>query len=267
MGFLVTLHEYSALPIAQRLSTHLFRWTADQMLFTSDKEMTHYGRSRVMQRVIHIGSNVPAFFSTRKRVPTVIYFGQIRPGKGLEEYLELASRSLQLGKPFKYQVIGSVPERRVDYYRAVRETSLPEVEWLIDLPREQVAERMASSLAAYLPFPDGASYRRGSLIATLTSGLPTMTTVGPATPWEMIDVVLATTGPTQALAHLERLYELPGEAHALSCAAASFAEKFSWAQIAEQHARVYENVLHGIQDSRQFTKRYKDSLFPGPGGV
>jgi glycosyltransferase involved in cell wall biosynthesis len=249
----VTLHEYSSMPLVQRASTHLFRWTADQLLFTTDTESMSYGRSGVNQRVIHIGSNVPAFSSDLPRTPTVLYFGQIRPEKGLEDFLELARRSLQLARPFQYRVIGSVPHRRAAYYKTVRENSVPEVEWLIDLPFEQIAQLMAGSLAAYLPFPDGASYRRGSLLAALRNGLPAITTVSTTTPRDMLGVLLPAFGPDEALAHLERLLSYPGEAHALSCAERTFSEKFSWTEIARQHEQVYREALSLARVSRQST--------------
>jgi len=248
----VTLHEYSSMPVLQRASTHVFRWTTDLLLFTTETELRNYGKSRVMQRVIHIGSNVPvAPTSNLPRTPTVLYFGQIRPEKGLEDFLELARRSLHLARPFKYQVIGSVPHRRADYYKALRANSAPEVEWLIDLPFEQIAQLMASSLAAYLPFPDGASYRRGSLLAALTNGLPTITTIGPVTPHDMIDVLLPATGPGEALAHLERLCDSPGQAYAFSSAERLFAEKFCWTEIARQHMQIYIEALSLAGVSRQ----------------
>jgi glycosyltransferase involved in cell wall biosynthesis len=202
-----------------------------------------YGSSGVAQRVIHIGSNVPTYPVDLPRAPTVLYFGQIRPQKGLEEFLELARRGLYLGKAFKYQVIGSVPERRTSYYEALRADAAPGVEWLIDLPFGQVAQLMAGSLAAYLPFPDGASYRRGSLLAALANGLPTITTVDSSTPRDMIDVVLPACGPGDALAHIERLYGSPDEVSVRGAAERKFSERFSWAEIARQHEQVYNEVL------------------------
>jgi glycosyltransferase involved in cell wall biosynthesis len=239
----VTLHEHSSLPILQRASTHLFRWTADRVLFTAEAEAMRYGRAGDEGRVIHIGSNVPASPPADARAATVLYFGQIRPNKGLEEFLELAARSLRFNRPFKYQVIGSAPERRAGYYKALRANATPGVEWLIDLPFEQVAALMTGSLAAYLPFPDGASYRRGSLLAALTNGLPAITTVGTATPHDMIDVLLPAASPEAALAHIERLSGAPDEVNALSRTARLFAEKFSWREIARQHEEVYKETL------------------------
>jgi len=247
----VTLHEYSALPGAQRASVQLFRWTADQVLFTTETELSRYGRSGVAQRVIHIGSNVPAFTTDKPRTPTIIYFGQIRPEKGLEEFLALAHRSQQLARPFKFQVIGSVPERRASYYQAIKANAIPEVEWLIDLPFEQIAELMAGSLAAYLPFPDGASNRRGSLLAALTNGLPVITTIGNATSRELINVVLSASNPDEALKHIDRLHALPEEAQALGNAEKLYAAKFSWTEIALQHEQAYNEMLSLTPQARQ----------------
>lgn len=251
-GFVVTLHEYSALPTQQRVSTHIFRGTADCILFTTELEMMNYGRSGVIQRAIPIGSNVPAFSSELPRLPNVLYFGQIRPGKGLETFLELARQSLQLGRPFKYQVIGTVPQRRTAYYKALRAKSVKGVEWLIDLQFEEVAQLMAGSLAAYLPFPDGAKYSRGSLLAALTNGLPVITTIDAATPNEMRDLVLPSTGPIEALTHLEILYAQPAEVAALSYAEKQFAARFSWPHIARQHEQVYLETLSRVHASHRW---------------
>lgn len=239
----ITLHEYSYMPILQRASTHVFRWTADLLLFTTEAELVSYGRSGVARRIIHIGSSIPAWSTDLPRSSTVLYFGQIRPEKGLEEFFELAHRSLQLARPYSFRVIGSVPPRRADFYKDMRARSGPEVEWLMNLSSDQVSELMTSSLAAYLPFPDGASYRRTSLLAALTNGLPVITTIGSATPREMIDVLLPATGPSDALEHLERLNRCSAELLAYSSKARSFAEKFSWAEIARQHEQAYIEAL------------------------
>jgi glycosyltransferase involved in cell wall biosynthesis len=258
-GVVVTLHEYSALSRPQRMSTHLFRFTSDQLVFTVDTEMANYGRSNIKQRVVHIGSNVPASLPNMPRNSTVVYFGQIRPGKGIEEFLDLARYTLDQGKPFNYLIIGSVPKRRADYYHAVRSTADPQVEWLIDLQFEQVSQIMASSLAAYLPFPDGATYRRGSLLATLTNGLPTITKVGPATPHDMLEIILPAANSRQALAHLEHLRAFPSEASALNLGARRFAEKFSWIEIARQHEQIY---IEALSHARHF--RRSDEPFVSP---
>ena len=240
---IVTLHEYSAMPLAQRASTHLFRWTVDRIVFTAEAESEAYGYSNGAGHIIHIGSNVPPFPSELKRLPIVLYFGQIRPNKGLECFLELAKISLQRASHFRFVVLGTVPPRRAAYYEAVRTSAVASVDWFLDLPIEQISKMMASSFASYLPYPDGASYRRGSLISALANGLPVITTIGPTTPSDLADVVFAAASPEEALAHLLRLNTFPAEAVNRGTRGRKFAEQFSWAEIARKHEQLYLETL------------------------
>jgi glycosyltransferase involved in cell wall biosynthesis len=249
----VTLHEFSALPRSQRISTHLFRLTANQLIFTSEREMHCYGRSRVPKRVVHIGSNVPSFPAPSSRNFNVLYFGQIRPDKGLEAFLELARDSELQSLPLNFQILGSVPERRSSYYAALREGASAQIQWTIDPPFEKVGRIMASSLAAYLPFPDGASYRRGSLLAALSNGLPVITRVGPATPYELVPEILPARTAAQALAHLQLLLGSPHEVQQLGSAARVFAERFSWPRIAREHLQIYEDALRSVRGASKST--------------
>ena len=87
-----------------------------------------------------------------------------------------------------------------------------------------------------------------------------MTTIGPATPRDMLDVLLPTCGAEEALEHLQWLSANPSEALAFSCAARAFAEKFSWPQIARQHELVYLEALSKAGPSRQ--RHYAASTSP-----
>ena len=68
-----------------------------------------YGRSGVMQRVIHIGSSVPACSVALLSNPTVLYFGQIRPKKGLESFRRVGPPQSATYTTLQVPVIGSVP--------------------------------------------------------------------------------------------------------------------------------------------------------------
>jgi glycosyltransferase involved in cell wall biosynthesis len=240
--YVVTLHEYRALPKSQRLSTNLFRWTAEQVLFTTDAEMQHFGPLGAAQKVIFIGSNVPASQKIRERTTNVLHFGQIRPNKGIEHFLALAQKSQERGLPFTFEIMGMVPERKADFYEKIRAETTARVKWTIGPSFDEIAQFMTGCLAAYLPFPDGASYRRGSLQAALTNALPVLTTVGPETPPELLPVILPTTGVDQALTHLERLRMNPDEARVLGSAGSHFSQRFSWTRIAQMHKEMYWDV-------------------------
>jgi glycosyltransferase involved in cell wall biosynthesis len=245
----VTIHEYSALPSLQRFSTHLFHWTAAQMLFTTELEAATFGKSLgergTATQIVPIGSNVPTYPVKLARDLNVIYFGQIRPDRGIEEFIALARLSLGLSRPFGFLVLGSVPHKHSEYYQMIRAQAPAQMQWLIHLSLDDVAKVMASSFAAYLPFPDGASKRRGSMLATMANGLPVITRAGAATTPELLDSLLIAASADEALSQLDSLYAKPEFAQAKASQARSLVRRFSWEEIALRHAEIYNAMLFG----------------------
>ena len=188
-------------------------------------------------------SNVPTYPVDLPRDLNVIYFGQVRPHKGIEEFIELARLSLRLSRPFGFLLVGSVPRRHLEYHRTVREKAPSSVQWLIDLPLDDVAQVLARSFAAYLPLPNGASYRSGSMLAAMANGLPIITREGPATVAELRDVLMLVAGADEALAHLDALYDGRQCAQAKSSQARRLVQRFSWEEIALRHAEIYATML------------------------
>lgn len=244
---IVTLHEFSALPRAQQLFTQLFRFTTSRLIFPSGYERLLYnhrlGDVGVPQVVVPIGSNVPSAPVVGARNHTVLYFGQIRPNKGLEAFLELAKQSIASKRPFNFKVMGSVPGSHKWYMRSLRSSPLPAMEWALDLSFAAVAETLANSFAAYLPYPDGASARRGSLLAALANGLPVISTLGAATPPELRRVLIPTLTPAEALLALDELHYDPQRSKRLGVASRIYAKKYCWSSIANQHRDIYRELV------------------------
>ena len=88
-----------------------------------------------------------------RRPLDVVYFGQIRPKRGVEEFLELAEHSFQVLRPFNFLMVGTAPQKHAKYYQRLRDRTRASVQWLTNLPLDDIAQVLASSLAAYLPFP------------------------------------------------------------------------------------------------------------------
>ena len=239
--FVVTLHEHSALPLAQRLANQLFRATAERLVFTTAFEARAFGTADAP--VIAIGSNVPALPESGRRDLTVMYFGQIRPGKGIEQFVALAQLSQEGGEPFQFLVMGSTPPRWRDYADGFRVRLPCNTRWQEDAPFEGVARAMAGALAAYLPFPDGASLRRGSLLAALSNGLPVISPVDAATPLALRDVLLAANTRHQALAQARTLRDVPGLAMRQGAASREAVRPFGWPTIAERHITLYRALM------------------------
>lgn len=243
----VTLHEHSMLPRAQRIANRLFRHTADRLVFTTAFEAEAFGAGAAAC-VIPIGSNIPSCRGEPPRSDTVVYFGQIRPGKGLETFLALATQShdsqSETATRTTFLVAGSAPPRWRNYRDALRDAS-QRVAWVDDATPERVAEILASARAAYLPFPDGVTYRRGSLLAALANGLPVIAPCGPETPAELAEIVLPAQGPAAALEHVVALCRDPDSASRRGAAGRLVAQRFAWPEIAAKHEALYRLALQG----------------------
>jgi glycosyltransferase involved in cell wall biosynthesis len=243
----VTLHEYSALPRLQKISTQLFRGAARTLIFCSHYERSLYDRHLLTvgapQVVIPIGSNVPAATTSGSRDATVVYFGQIRPNKGIEQYLSLAKQSIESKRQFAFHIIGSAPGVHQSYMSDLRRNAPQAVKWSIDLEFTKVSEVLAGSFAAYLPFPDGVSERRGSMLAALTNGLPVLSTIGAATPPEMLPVLLPTRSSGEALSLLDQLSKDPERCSEICVASRIHAARYAWSSIAAQHVLAYQEAL------------------------
>jgi glycosyltransferase involved in cell wall biosynthesis len=141
------------------------------------------------------------------------------------------------------RMIGKPHPNSQEYAAAVQAWSkgLPVV-WDLGLSADDVAERLSRTRIAYLPFPDGASERRGSLIALLAQGVPTVTTRGVATPQAMEDAVVFASGPREALGQIKKILEDSTFREQLSERARDYARRFSWDAIAVQHKELYARI-------------------------
>lgn len=243
----VTLHEHSALPVAQRLSTQLFRYTANAVILTTGFERESFngilkGRG-ASQQIISIGSNIPGIQGTATSSNAVVYFGQIRRNKGLKQFLEVAECGFSARTNFNFHVVGSVSAANQEYAKQLRERASSQVKWSFDASFEEVAAILHTAFATYLPFPDGASERRGSMLAALLNGSPVLSTFGPATTLELRRTLLQAESPQDALRALNRLSMHPGEREELRRASLEYAKRHDWSTIARQHVAIYKKLL------------------------
>ncbi|MBA3468664.1 MAG: glycosyltransferase family 4 protein [Herpetosiphonaceae bacterium] len=181
----------------------------------------------------------------------VAYFGLINHTKGVDtlieslQYLPATTRLVMIGGDAT-----SSPDR--EYAQVVQATldrlDLHErVIWTGYLSAEDVSRTLQAADAAALPFVDGASYRRGSLLAALAHGLPTITTQ-PRVPLDPPlrhnhEVLLVDPGDAINLAlEIERLGDDPKLHAQLAQAARELARAFRWEAIAAHHLALYKQV-------------------------
>jgi glycosyltransferase involved in cell wall biosynthesis len=261
---IVTLHELRHTHVLRKLTVAAFAASAHHVVCTTESEQAYLlrfaPRLRGRSSVIPVGTSIPRARSLPDSHRTeVVHFGLIRPEKGLEQVIELAEVIDRRKSELAVRIVGDVPPRCNNYFRELKASTagLP-VSWEIGLPPSGVADLLAGSLVGYLPFPDGASERRTSLLALLDAGVATITTRGSDTPAALAGTVRFAETPAEALDVAETLVAERAAADALRSQARRYMQRFSWDRIAATHRALYEDVLHRRLEPRS-------SRRPGPG--
>lgn len=249
----VTLHEASLAHALRKVTLPALLVRARAVVFTSTPERDHVvGRAPWVgsrSTVIPIASNIPIADPFPPREPRVAFFGLLTPEKGLDDVLELAR--LARRRPGTRVLVVGRPERRYpDLPARLREqaSGLP-VDIALDRDAEEVAHLLAASAVGYLPFPDGASARRGSLLALLVNGVPTITTPGPFVDAELDAAVTLADDASSAWGAIERLLDDDAARATAAEAARRYGAARDWAEIAARHVALYGRVRRGADGS------------------
>ena len=108
------------------------------------------------------------------------------------------------------------------------------------------ANLLASDIAV-LPYRDGVSFRRGSLMAALAHGLPVVSTE-PAVPLPELRpdenmVLTPVQSPTGLAEGVAAVWHNPAVRRRLSRGAAELANLFTWESIARRHTEIYDDLV------------------------
>ncbi|MBM2809931.1 MAG: glycosyl transferase group 1 [Chloroflexi bacterium] len=285
--FVTTFHDMRApylLPKAGVLrssAVHLLMGSSRASIFTDpdDLERAH---PRRLCAWVPIAPNVrptgaPNRAKARRRLglatgdSVIAFYGFLNSSKGVDTLLRAAARlictDVQLRLMFVGEASGASDPTNDDTGR--RADRLAESLGLVDrivttgpLPHAKLSEALSAADLAVLPYTDGASLRRGSLLTCFAHGLPVVTTrprqaatlrsealVAPF--WEptslQIDDSVASlvpAGDDAAVARaIFRLLNDPSAARALGSRAQAFVEPLQWPSVAEATIEVYRRVL------------------------
>lgn len=229
------------------------------VIATNDEDFAHLS-ALPCAALIPIGSNIlaslPSNFDPhawRARAGAgandflIAYFGLFNRSKGLETLLHGLKLLREGGVPARLLLIGggagSSDPTNVNFMRQLDaliaqqalEAYIYRTGYLED--EAMVGAFLAASDVVSLPFLDGASLRRGSLMAAIRYGCAIVTTT-PSVPISSFrdgdNLALVPAGDVNALAHmLRRLWESPDLRARLRTGAARLAEAFAWPQIAQ----------------------------------
>ncbi|MEO8330918.1 MAG: hypothetical protein ABI479_00670 [Gallionella sp.] len=245
----ITLHEVSQVNLLRRLSLYPFSFRTRHIIFTNafEKDYATKYAPWIARRssVIPIGSAIqPCDSNQEKDLSEIVYFGLIRPKKGIEEVLTLA-RLIKLNSlSMSIRIIGMIEPRFQPYLLRLQNVSsdLP-VTWNLGLPEDVVSVLLSRSKVAYMPFPDGASERRSSLLALLANDVATVTTSGPFTPYEMNGVVKYAATPAEALPLIKEFLSNVEKRSEVASEMRKYMQRRQWGEIAAAHAVLYQSAL------------------------
>lgn len=250
--FVMTIHECSQAHPLRQLSLLPFTVRARKIIFTNEFEQRYAHRLapwiKKRSTLIPIGNNVPLVSGIAKGTDkAVTYFGLIRPQKGLEQIIELGRFCKARANGLTVRIIGTVLPGNEEYFERLRDEArnLP-IAWCLGLTGQSLSQALAETAVAYLPFPDGASERRSSLIAMLSNGAATITTYGSHTPRDLSNAVLFADSPTRAVELAENLYYDSNAREEQQRASIKHAVKYSWVNIAHEHLALYLQLLGKI---------------------
>lgn len=245
---IVTVHEFAHVRLVRRISVFPFFVRPKHLVFTSLEEMDAARHLapwiRDKSSVIPIGSNIPPIQSSRQRGSgRILYFGLISPRKGIESVLDLAALIKAKQLPYRVHIVGAIAERFGEYAKRLQLAgSLLPIDWTLNQDQGSIAEILAQSAVAYLPFPDGASDRRGSLKAVLSAGVSCITTLGESTSADLQNAVRIATSPEEALNIFIELDSSVEARKHLAKMAGQLNQSYSWGSIARAHLDLYEKL-------------------------
>lgn len=184
------------------------------------------------------------------------YFGFLNESKGGEELMLALARLVKAGIPAHLLMIGgqvgaSDPTNHAYLLRVqalVEEHGLGDrVRWTGFTAASEVSANFFASDIAVLPYRDGASFRRGSLMAAIAHSLPVISTEPLVTIPELHDgenIRLVPVRSPEALAEAAtQLWQQPAQLSRLSQGARALAGQFSWDAIADRHLEIYRELV------------------------
>lgn len=186
------------------------------------------------------------------------YFGFMNESKGGEALIralaELRRRGLDVGLLHIGGQAGDSDPTNLAYaarlQRLAVELGVRERVYLTGFLDERgVSEAFAACACVALPYRDGASFRRGTLMAALAHGCAIVTTTPRVALPELIDganVLLTPPDDVSALAQaIQRVIADEALRRRLQAGAAELSRRFRWEAIAEQTAALLERIVKG----------------------
>ncbi len=229
----------------------------DRIIVHSDQQRTAFARRLRRGGIDVIPHGVYDFFTDydyeeRPEEPhTVLFFGNIFPGKGLDvlaEAIELASREVP---DIRLVIAGDGPlsERTQQFIERADDERFEVHNYF--LPNERVGEFFSRAAIVALPYReesgDGTKGHSGALSTAHSFGKPVVATRTGDFPAQVEEtdsgLVVPPEDPTALAEAIVSLLEDGGKREEMAANSRKQAERLSWANVAERHMDVYEAAI------------------------
>lgn len=245
----------------RRAAVNLLAASSDAVIAADERDLESLGSSPTRQHQVPIGANIDrapgagydrAVFRTRLGLThaslAIVYFGLLNHSKGLDLLLDAFDRILRDTPNARLLLLGgeigaSDPTDRLTANRLHARLDalgarVVRTGWL---QPEALSRYLLAGDVALLAYADGASPRRGSLLACAEHGLPIVSTQ-PASR-AVADAVYAVAPDSAGLAAaVLEIVRTPSTAAQLRQSAAGLAAQTTWPQIAAAHLKIYEQL-------------------------
>ncbi len=193
--------------------------------------------------VIPIGSNIPGGPGGTPEAGRIVGFGTIRPSSGWEQFADFARLAKDSHPGWTIVAVGRTAASH-EAYRAeiIARAAGSNLEFSGELAAEAVGGELARGMVAYIPFHDGASERRSSLLAAMANGVPVVSNAGRHTSAELRASVALATSPEEAVTVIARLMADDAERARLAAAGRAYADARSWPIVARRYLEIYRSI-------------------------
>ena len=241
----VTLHEFTRVSTKAKMAIYLFFLFADWMVFTTDQERNAACRvaSWIRNRscVVPIASNIPVSSNHIAGID-VVYFGHIRPVKGLEEFTSMVQAIMEQRR-ITVRVIGQTVRGYEEYASVILERlKFLGVEVILNRPANEVSTLLAHAKIALLPFPDGMSLRRGTALAAMGNGALLVTRVPVNGSDEFTDICLMAHDPPELCDLTMKALDDYEAYNTIRVSGQNFAQSFTQESIASSYVHLLEHI-------------------------
>jgi glycosyltransferase involved in cell wall biosynthesis len=257
---ILTLHEFVFSHVLRRAAVGALVLRAASVVTTAETEaqalQRWYPWVRRRLRIIPIASNIPGRAWQPDPVPRVVSFGQIRPAKGLEEFLACHDALQPRFPGVRFVMIGSMVPQWAAYFAHMRaQCENRGIALLSGLSDVEVARELSHATLAVLPIEGGASLRRGSVLAASVCGLPIAALTGADTPAALRAILPQADTLSQLIEQSAEILTDQGARQAAHERSVRIAALVGWDRIAARFVEVIDGLQNAASEARRGTRQ------------